>query len=351
MEHLKMNEFKYNFISNNSSFADCITKISKAKIKTLFVLNKSKKLVGTISDGDIRRGVLKYQNLESTASKIMRRNFFYLTKKKLIDYKTLKKNNFLLIPILNNKKEIIDIKKLEEDVNKTSFNNTVLIMAGGFGKRLRPYTDKIPKPMLKIYGVPILERIICNFRDYGFKNFIISTFYKSKKISNYFKNGKKLKINITYINEKKPLGTAGALSLIPKKIKDSIIVANGDVLTKLNPVTLINYHEDNKFDFTVTSINYNYQLPFGSIDIKKNKIFSLEEKPKIVYKINAGIYVVSSKIYKKIKKNVNISMTDLIKTLIIKKKKVGAFPIYENWDDIGDKKTFNKLNNQNLIDL
>jgi len=218
MEHLKMNEFKYNFISNNSSFVDCITKISQAKIKTLFVLNKSKKLVGTISDGDIRRGVLKYKSLESNASKIMRKNFFYLTKKKLIDHKKLKKNNFLLIPILNSKKEIIDIKKLEEDGNKKNFENTVLIMAGGFGKRLRPYTNKIPKPMLKINGVPILERIICNFRDYGFKNFIISTFYKSKKISDYFKNGKKLQVNISYINEKIPLGTAGALSLVPKKI-------------------------------------------------------------------------------------------------------------------------------------
>ena len=138
---------------------------------------------------------------------------------------------------------------------------------------------------------------------------------------------------------------------MPKRIKYPIIVANGDVLTKLNPSTLLDYHEYNKFDFTVASINYTYQLPFGSIDIKKNKISNLEEKPNMIYKINAGIYVISPKIFTKVKKNTNISMTNLIKTLILKKKKVGAFPIYENWDDIGDKEIYKKLNNYNLIDL
>ena len=216
-------------------------------------------------------------------------------------------------------------------------------MAGGLGKRMRPLTNKKPKPMLKINGVPILEKIILNFRDHGFKNFIISTYYKSKIISDYFKKGQKLQVNIDYINEKKPLGTAGSLSLLPKKIIEPIIVANGDVLTKLNPSILLDYHQHNKFDFTVASINHTYQLPFGSIDIKNNKIFNLEEKPNTVYKINAGIYVISSKIFKKMKKNINISMTNLIKTLILKKKNVGAFPIYENWDDIGNKETYKKL--------
>ena len=347
-----MNYYRHNIIKDNKSMSNCIIKMSKATIKTLFVINDRQKLVGTISDGDIRRGILKYKNLKTTVSNIMRKKFFYLTKNENnIDYKKLKKDNILLIPILNKKKKIVDIKKLEENLYKKNFENTVLIMAGGLGKRMRPYTNSKPKPMLKINGVPILEKIIVNFRDHGFKNFIISTYYKSKKISDYFKKGNKLKVKIDYINEKKPLGTAGALSLLPKKVNDPIIVANGDVLTKLNPSTLLDYHEHNKFDFTVASINYNYQLPFGSIDIKKNKILNLEEKPKMVYKINAGIYVISSKIFRKVKKNINISMTNLIKTLILKKKKVGAFPIYENWDDIGDKEIYKKLNNINLIYL
>ncbi len=340
-----LNYYKKNIVTDNFTLSNCIIKISKAKIKTLFVTNKKKQLVGTISDGDIRRGILKYKNLEVKVNKIMRKNFFFLNeKKKIFDYKKLKKNNFLLIPLLDRKKNIIEIKNLDEIQSKKIIENPVLIMAGGLGKRLRPYTVNTPKPMLKINGKPILEKIICQFRENGFFNFYISTYFKSKKIFNYFKYGSRFKVKINYINEKKPLGTAGSLGLLPENENRDIIVANGDILTKLDPNFLLEYHKKNKFDLTVASINYNYQLPFGSIKVEKNQIMELEEKPKLTYKINAGIYVINSKIYKSVKKNKNISMTSLITKLLVKGKKIGAFPIYENWGDIGNKEILNKFN-------
>ena len=342
---VKLEFYKQNIISDDLTLSQVIIKISKVKIKTLFVINRKKKIVGTISDGDIRRGILKYKKLEVKIYKIMRKNFFFLDeKKKIFDYVKLKKNNFLLIPVLDKKKNIIDIKNLEEIQSKTIRENPVLIMAGGYGKRLRPYTLNTPKPMLKINGKPILEKIICQFKENGFYNFYISTYFRSKKIFNYFKDGSRLKVKINYINEKKPLGTAGSLGLLPKKETKAIIVANGDILTKLDSNFLLDYHNKNKFDLTVASINYNYQLPFGSIKVKNNYITDLEEKPKLTYKINAGIYVINSKIYKSIKKNINISMTSLITSLLGKGKKIGVFPIYENWGDIGNKEILSKLN-------
>ena len=224
-------------------------------------------------------------------------------------------------------------------------------MAGGFGTRLRPLTNKLPKPMIKINGEIILEKIINSFKVNGFKDFYISTFYKSEKIIKYFKDGTKFDVKIKYLREKKPLGTAGSLSLLPKNERGPILIANGDVLTRMDPNLLLEFHTNQKNDLTVATINYNHQLPFGSIKIKNNHISELIEKPVTTHKINAGIYVINRNIYSKLKYNKSLSMTDLISKLILKKNKIGVFPIYESWDDIGDRNKLIKLNKENIISL
>lgn len=345
--------FKRNIIKDNFNLSKCISQIGKVKIKTLIVINKKKKILGTVSDGDIRRSILKFKNLDIPVSKIMRKKYFYFNKntQKNINFDKLKENNILLIPIIDKNKRLISIQKLDEKMYVKEILSPVLIMAGGLGTRLRPLTNKTPKPMIKINGVPMLERIINSFRDNGFKTFYISTFYKSEKIINYFKNGKRFGINIKYLKEKKALGTAGSLSLIPKNEIGPILIANGDVLTKMSPNLLLEFHEKNRNDLTVASINYNHQLPFGSITIKNNKISKLVEKPEITHKVNAGIYVINKQIYNNLEYNKNLSMTDLIKKLIIKKKRIGVFPIYESWEDLGDKKNLIKLNKENILNL
>ena len=348
-----MKNLKRNLINDSFNLSECINRIGQVKIKTLIVMNKNKKILGTISDGDIRRGILKFKKLDISVTKIMRKKFFYFfeNKEKTFNHNKLKKNNILLIPVIDKNKKIISIKKLDEKKQSKEIFSPVLIMAGGLGMRLRPLTNKIPKPMIKINGVPMLERIIKNFKENGFKTFYISTFYKSEKIIKYFKNGDKFGIKIRYLKEKKPLGTAGSLSLMPKNEIGPILIANGDVITKMSPNLLLEFHKKNHYDLTVASINYNHQLPFGSLKIKNNKISKLIEKPETNHKVNAGIYVINKRIYENLEFNKKLSMTELIAKLIKKKKKIGVFPIYESWEDLGDKKNLIKLNNDNVLNL
>jgi len=348
-----MKNFNQNIINENFNLSECITKIGKVDTKTLIVINRYNKIIGTVSDGDIRRGILKFQKLDTSVTKIMKKKFFCFTHKniKKFNYDKLKKNNIQLIPEIDKNKKLVAIRKLSKNLNRKFISCPVLIMAGGFGTRLRPLTNKLPKPMIKINGEIILEKIINNFKVNGFKDFYISTFYKSGKIIKYFKDGTKFDVKIKYLREKKPLGTAGSLSLIPKNVGGPILIANGDVLTRMDPNLLLEFHTNQKNDLTVATINYNHQLPFGSIKIKNNHISELIEKPVTTHKINAGIYVINRNIYSKLKYNKNLSMTDLISKLILKKNKIGVFPIYESWDDIGDRNKLIKLNKENIISL
>ena len=348
-----MKNFNQNIINENFNLSECITKIGKVDTKTLIVINRYNKIIGTVSDGDIRRGILKFQKLDTSVTKIMKKKFFCFTHKNIkeFNYDKLKKNNIQLIPEIDKNKKLVAIRKLSKNLNRKFISCPVLIMAGGFGTRLRPLTNKLPKPMIKINGEIILEKIINSFKFNGFKNFYISTFYKSGKIIKYFKDGTKFNVKIKYLREKKPLGTAGSLSLLPKNENGPILIANGDVLTRMDPNLLLEFHTNQKNDLTVATINYNHQLPFGSIKIKNNHISELIEKPVTTHKINAGIYVINRNIYSKLKYNKSLSMTDLISKLILKKKKIGVFPIYESWDDIGDRNKLIKLNKENIISL
>ena len=215
-------------------------------------------------------------------------------------------------------------------------------MAGGFGKRLLPLTKKTPKPMIKIGNKPIMQHIIENGASVGFNNFFISVNYLKKKIENYFGSGEKFGINISYIKEKKPLGTAGSLALLNDNNKLPIVVVNGDTVTGINFKNLISYHKKNKSHFTIVTNMERKKRQLGIIETKSNRVTNIVEKPIITTKINTGIYVINKDLLKYIKKNKFLSMTDLIKKIIKKKKKILSFPIYESWEDLG---TINNLNN------
>ncbi|MDB3987475.1 nucleotidyltransferase family protein [Candidatus Pelagibacter sp.] len=323
-------------IFKNQKIFQAIDKINKSKTKILFVVNENNKLLGSISSGDIRRSIRKKIDLNQSVQKIMFKSPKYLLKKEKI---AVSKEYLICIPIVNNNREIIDFQ-FSQIVRKDK-KNTIFLMAGGKGTRLLPLTKKTPKPLLKIKGIPIIEKIILNFRNQGFKNFTISVNYLAHKIKKYLGDGKKLRVNITYINEKKYLGTAGSLSLINlKKTIFPIIIANSDLISEIDYNNLISYHNKKTSDLTICAKNKIFKMPYGEIVQNQDKIRKIIEKPSIYHLVNAGVYVANKGILKNIIKNEQLMMNEFINKQLKKNKKVYSYPVYENWIDIGNKIDF-----------
>ena len=327
-------------INEKDSVENCIKKLDKNLLKSLpkiiIVTNENNIVKGTVTDGDIRRGLIKKTELSDEVSKIMNKKPLLIIQTiKKINYSKYQKYNFP-IPIVNKKKKFLKLYYKNSNLYDDKILNTIILMAGGFGKRLKPITNSIPKPMIKIGDKPILEIIIKNLKKFGFKNFIISVHYKSEIITKYFDNGKKFGVSINYIHEKNPLGTAGVLNRVKKrKILYPIILMNSDVLTNVDFNSLIKYHNDNKNDLTICTKKYSVNIPYGVVQQHKNKVSKIVEKPNQIFDINAGIYVISKNAINKLSSKSFINMDEFIQQLLIIKKKVSIYPLHEYWLDIG----------------
>lgn len=345
-----MIKWQKSVIFENSSIAEAIKAIENSEIKICFVINSNKEFVGTITDGDIRRSLIKNYSLNTNLKKIINYKALKLDQKsnKTKIVKQMREREISYIPIIDEKKKIINVFSNKHDEYDLK-ENIFFIFGGGRGERLKPITNLIPKPMLKIANKPLLEHIILKAKEYGFYKFVISVYYKKKIIKDYFKNGKNLGVKISYIEEKKPLGTAGALSLIKKENNLPIIICNGDLMSEINFQSLLNYHNKNKSDFTAVTKEHNIQNPFGTIKLRNKKIIAFKEKPINRSFICTGAHVMDIGILKNFKKNSRIDMPDLIKDLIYKKKKVLSYPIFEPWIDIGTYENYKKakLKNKN----
>ncbi len=328
----------------NSSIVDAIKIIDKSGLRIALVADKDKNLLGTVSDGDIRRSIIDNISLDSPISHIMNTSPFYANKhepSETIKAK-MQSNNILAMPVLENNK-IIGLETLLTSNKVENHENIVFIMAGGFGKRLNPLTLNCPKPMLELNGKPILETTINNFKSHGFKKFIISTHFMPEIIKDYFQDGSDLEVDIEYVDENEPLGTGGALGLLPKSIPNKpIIMINGDVLTNTDYNKLLEYHNSNGFLATVVVRDYEHQVPFGVIQSENFKIKDIVEKPSYKYFVNAGIYVLSPSIYNSVKKDQKIDMPDLLKEHINFDEGIGIYPLHEYWTDIGSPEDFKK---------
>jgi len=327
---------KYNslILSNDQKIYQAINKINNSKIKILFVVDKKNRLLGSISSGDIRRSISKKLDLNENIQKIM----FKKTKYSLKKIKRVRED-LVCMTIVNKKKVIVDFQF--SHIIKKDKKNSIFLMAGGKGMRLFPLTKKTPKPLLKIKGTPIIEKIICNFKAQGFKNFIISLNYLGYKIKNYLGDGKKLNVKITYINEKKYLGTAGSLSLINyKKTSFPIIISNTDLISEIDYNNLVSYHNTKSSDLTICSKNIISRMPYGEILHSREKVLKIIEKPIMNHFVNAGVYVANKIIFKNLVKNKHLMMNELILKNLKKKRKIFCYPIYENWIDIGNKIDF-----------
>lgn len=264
---LKKRRINKIILNKNNSIFQAIKKLNSTNYQVCLVLDKKNKLLGTITDGDIRRAIIQKVDFKSSVNKIMNRNPIFVQEDTDINIvkSLMKKKSVLQIPVVNKKKEVINLIIWKDEKN---FNNPkVIIMAGGIGKRMRPLTAKLPKPMIKIRNKPILEHIIIKLRSQGFKDIILSVRYLNKKIKNYFKNGEKFGVKINYITEKKILGTAGSLSLInPKSINNETIVINADTIFNLSLGDLIDFHKQKKSLMTMAIRQETIKSNYGIIE-------------------------------------------------------------------------------------
>ncbi len=331
------------FVKYNTKISKVLKIINSNEIKFIVVIDNDKNLLGTVTDGDIRRTILKKIDLNSSVNLIMNKNpitaNMNLSKKELI--KIMKRNSIQQLPLLDEEDYVVDIAFFNELVNPILRNNPVFIMLGGLGKRLRPLTKDIPKPMLMIGNKPILERIFDLLIDQGFKDFYFSINFKGDLIEKYFGDGSKWGVNITYINEDKQMGTAGSLSLIKKKFLNDILVLNGDLFTDMNFVKLLDFHKYKNSDATMVVNEKEFEIPYGVITLKNDKILKISEKPKTKFHINSGIYVLSPNFLRKIPTKF-FDMTDFFDEMIKQKKNVNAYVSNELWIDIGSIKEFKK---------
>lgn len=330
-------------IDEKKELSEAIKQINGLKLKFLIVVNNKFNITGILTDGDIRRSLIKYKFDSKVKIKLCsnkRYSFFDKIKNKQINKgnkKIIKDLNFL--PAVKNG-QCVEIILKPQLVLRKKLQNNVLIFAGGLGKRLRPITNKIPKPLVKVKNKPLIEHVIGSFRKQNLNNFIISIKYKKDLIKKYFS---KKNYKIKFIEEKKYLGTAGCLSLLDNNVQFPLIGINTDVLIKLNYQKILKYHKLNKADLTICGIQKTFGLPFGEISTNKNIITKIIEKPQKPYVINAGIYIFEKQIIELVKKNEPLQMNDLIMMAIKKKYKVVNYPIYENWIDAGTKKDIKKI--------
>lgn len=306
--------------------------------KILFVVDDSGKLLGTVTDGDIRRGILKDTSLSDKVTEVMKSNPKIVragtSREEML--RLMKQADISHLPVLDQLGKLVDVISRDELLDRQRRNNIIVLMAGGLGTRLRPLTNDCPKPMLKIGKKPILETIIDSFIDCGFYRFYLAVNYRSEVIEEYFGDGCKWGgVEIKYIHEKKRMGTAGALYFLPENQAEPIIVMNGDLLTKLDFAELLDTHIKKGSAATMAVREYSYQVPFGVINCDGDRIVSIEEKPEHTYFVNAGIYVLNPEIAAKVDKEEFFDMPDLFKDIIREGGKVGFFPIREYWLDIG----------------
>lgn len=328
------------FINKDLPIKESIKKLDETAKKILLVVEDNK-LIGVLTDGDIRRWILKSGNLSDPVSLIMIKEPKCIFEDEIKDAKkTLKKYSIEAIPILNKEREVIDVVFWNDNFNKkfkfNKLSNPVVIMAGGKGTRLDPYTKILPKPLIPIGDIPIVERIMNRFNEYGCNNFYMAVNYKKNMIKAYFNEIEKT-YSIEYIDEEKPLGTAGSLYLLKDKISDSFFLSNCDILIEGNYSDMLKYHKEHRAKITLITSLKHYTIPYGVIQINgSSDVKKMIEKPEYDFLVNTGMYILEPEVINDIPENKFFHITDLINDYINKGEKIGVYPISERaWLDMG----------------
>ena len=332
------------FVSCESSLREVIATIDKAELQIALVVDKKTRLLGVITDGDVRRGLLKGLTLEAKAHEVMTQKPLTATPEmRLIAIEKLMQAHSLMhVPVIDEDGVMVSLAIQGKLLPRERFENEIFLMVGGLGTRLGELTKELPKPLLKIGNKPILEIILDSFLAQGFYKFTFAVNYKAELIESYFGDGSKWGADINYLRESKRMGTCGALSLIEERPELPFLVMNGDLLTKINFKHLLEFHKARNSLATMAVREYDVQVPFGVISLEGNRIKDLVEKPTQRYFVNAGVYVLSPEALDFIPNDSFYDITTLFQDLLHKGLPTHSFPIYEYWLDIGRMSDFHQ---------
>jgi dTDP-glucose pyrophosphorylase len=322
--------------------------LDASELQIVLVVDAERHLAGTVTDGDVRRGILKGVSLDETVQRIMnpapttvstndsRESVLALMQRKQLRH----------IPVIDQSGRVVGLETLDGLVQSQAKPNRVVLMAGGLGSRLQPLTDDCPKPMLRVGTKPLLETILESFIDFGFRRFSIAVNYLADVVQAHFGDGSRWGVDIDYLRETRQLGTAGALSLLPEIPTEPLLVMNGDVLTKVNFGQLLDFHNGHRASATMCVREYDFQIPYGVVRIDRHRIAGIEEKPVQRFFVNAGIYVLEPNVLRLLPTNERFDMPTLFGKLIEHGHETSVFPIREYWLDIGQMADYDRANGE-----
>ena len=334
----------------DATIGHAIRNLNESSVKIVLVVDGSGALQGTVSDGDIRRGLLKGFDLSTSISNITHLNSLVVPPElgRELVVQLMKANKIQQIPVVDERHQVVGLHLWDEITSVSSRPNLVVIMAGGMGKRLMPYTENCPKPMLAVAGKPMLEHIIERAKLEGFSHFLLSINYLGHMIEEYFSNGERFGVNIDYLRENKPLGTAGALGLLCSPPSEPFVVTNGDVITDIRYGELLDFHTRHDAVATMAVRVHEWQHPYGVVQTQGVEIIGFEEKPIARSHINAGVYALDPTALNVLSPNVPCDMPTLFEQLQSNAKRTVAYPMHEPWLDVGRPVDLEQANEQSL---
>jgi dTDP-glucose pyrophosphorylase len=324
-------------VSERASVRDALLALEKGAAEIALVVDGADRLVGTLTDGDLRRALLAGAGLDTPLGAHVQRNFTAVspqaTRAEVIDL--MRARTIGQIPIVDGDGKLVGLHRLHELIGAEERTNWAVVMAGGQGQRLRPITDEIPKPMIRIAGRPILERVVLHLIGFGIRRIFLSINYLGHVIEQHFGDGSRFGCRIEYLREPRALGTGGSLSLLPEPPREPLLVMNGDLVTEAEIGAMLEFHARGGQRATVGVRRYSHTVPFGVVELDGDRIVQMEEKPRLVRLVNAGIYVLDPPLVARVPRDQELGLPSLLEGAIARGERVSAFEIQADWIDVG----------------
>jgi dTDP-glucose pyrophosphorylase len=337
-----MKSWRKAIVGTQATVGEAIAAIESGSIQVALVLDAGSRLLGIVTDGDIRRGLLRGVPLSGLATDVMNSSPVsapaHLSREERLHL--MRQKSIKQLPLLDDSRQLIGVETFDELLEIPRYPNSVLIMAGGLGERLGALTRDRPKPMLDVGGRPLLETIVRNVVQQGFRNIFISVNYKAEMIEKHFGDGSALGATIQYVRETERLGTAGALGLLPQPSELPVVVTNGDILTTINYGALLDFHNGTQGEATMAVREHKVHVPYGVVTESEGYLQAIREKPTESWFVSAGIYVIGRKGFDHVERGVRIDMPTVLERIVADKGRVAIYPIREYWLDIGRMEDF-----------